>query len=399
MQCLYSLELQSTKYFVNALVGSEDGRMLHVVAISMQYPTYYTTLGLATNAPPEVIRAAYKALTLIYHPEKTLELPASARATHAAVFRNIQRAFDVLKSQNEKAAYDAELERRNGEIDEGISTFHHPCSSTSRFKTAVRLTTPEEKAAMIAQTRQQLDDFRMQRKNRQEEGATMNIAELNSLDRTWRELAEENASDPGMKAYCLIRAYEYQEKIQAREQEHEDWLKNLSKPKTASVAPVRPITPINQDHCPLTPDVPSKSAAAAFPSSPTAPITSIRALRFEASPTPTLSSRTKIRAVDRMRAGEKRTEETQARAIARREKKAQTEAKKQARIEEKAALIHEEKEKQKEKVQEQARLNAERIAKARAKVRVAPMEIGNVHDGVVTLEVSQKLSRMINASN
>jgi len=364
----------------------------------MQSPTYYTTLGLATNAPPEVIRAAYKALALIYHPQKTLQLPASARATHAAVFRDIQEAFDVLKGQNEKTAYDAELDRRNGGTDDGISTFHHPGSSRSRRRMAVKLTTPEEKAAMITQTRQQLDHFRMQSKNRQEEGATISIAELNSLDRTWRELAEENASDPGMKAYCLIRAYEYQEEIQAREQEHEHWLENLSKPKTASVAPARPITPINQDHCLLTPDAPSQSAAAAFPSSPTAPTTSIRTSRFEASPTPTLSSRANICAVDRKRAEEKRAEEAQARVVARREKKARTEATKQAKIEEKAALIRKEKENQKAKAQEQARLNAERIAKARAKVRATPMDIGNVRDGVVALKVSQKLSCMVDAS-
>ncbi|KAI2487216.1 Heat shock protein DnaJ protein [Pyrenophora tritici-repentis] len=357
----------------------------------MQFQTYYTALSLAPNAPPEVIRAAYRALALIYHPDKTLELPASERATHAAVFRNIQEAFDVLRSQNEKVAYDAELERGGGEIDERISTFHHAGSSMSRPGTAMRLTTPEEKAAMIAQTRQQLDHVRMKRKKRHEDEASLNVAELNSLVRIWLELADEIANDPVMKAHCHIRAYEYQEKIQVREQEHEHWLENLSKPKSTSATPVKPTTPTNQGHRLITPDAPSKSATIV-------PI-SAQALRSETRPSPTPSSRTNLRAANRKRAEGKRAEEAQTRAVARREKKAQIEAAKQAKMEERVALVRAEKERQRAKVQEQARLDAERIAKARAKVRAAPIGANDVQNSVIALKASQELSRRVDVSD
>ncbi|CAA9958029.1 DnaJ DnaJ-class molecular chaperone protein [Pyrenophora teres f. maculata] len=364
----------------------------------MQSPTYYTTLGLAPNAPPEVIRAAYKALALIYHPDKTLVLPASERAIHAAVFRNIQEAFDVLSSQNVKAAYDAELERGGGEIDEIISTFHHARSSMSKPRTAVRLTTPEEKGAMIAQTRQQLDRVRMKRKKRHEDEASMNVAELNTLVRIWLELADENANDPVMKAHCHIRAYEYQKKIQAREREHEDWLEDMSKPKTTSATPVRPTTPTSQGHRGVTQDAPFKSTSTEPLSSPNAATISARDLRRETCPLTTPSSRTNVRAADPKRAEERRVEEARARAVARREKKAQTEAAKQARIEEGAALVRTEKDKQRTKVQEQVRLDAERIAKARAKVRATPIGTGDAQDSVFALEASQELSRRVDAS-
>ncbi|EDU40669.1 predicted protein [Pyrenophora tritici-repentis Pt-1C-BFP] len=237
---------------------------------------------------------------------------------------------------------------------------------------------------MIAQTRQQLDHVRMKRKKRHEDEASLNIAELNSLVRIWLELADENANDPVMKAHCHIRAYEYQEKIQVREQEHEHWLENLSKPKSTSATPVKPTTPTNQGHRLITPDAPSKSATIA-------PI-SAQALRSETRPSPTPSSRTNLRAANRKRAEGKRAEEAQTRAVARREKKAQIEAAKQAKMEERVALVRAEKERQRAKVQEQARLDAERIAKARAKVRAAPIGASDVQNSVIALKASQELS-------
>ncbi|RMZ73277.1 type I HSP40 co-chaperone YDJ1 [Pyrenophora seminiperda CCB06] len=354
--------------------------------MNMQSPTYYMTLGLAQDAPPEVIRAAYKALALIYHPDKTLELSAAERATRAAVFRNVQEAYDVLKSQNVKAAYDAELERRNGGVDDELSTFHYPGSFTSRRGTVVRLTTPEEKTAMLTRTRLQLEHLRMQHEKRQEDEASMNIAELNRLERIWRELADENVDDPAMKAYCHIRAYEYQEKIQAREQEHEEWLENLSRPKSPSATRAESTRPTKKNHGPSSPDASAKSAAAAFPSSPIAATISVRNLRYETSLTPMSSSRTNTRAAGRTRAEKKRVEEVQARAEARREKKAQTEAIKQVRLDEKAALVRTEKEKQKAKSQEQARLHSEWIEKARAKVRAAPIQFSTAQHSAATLK-------------
>ena len=158
----------------------------------MQTPTYYATLGLAPNAPPEVIRAAFKALALIYHPDKTFELPAADRAAHGAVFRKIQGAFDVLSNPNMKAAYDAELARHDGNVDEELSTSHHRAPSTPKRKTPVKLTTPEEKGAMVARARQQLEYLRKQRAKRHDDDADMDITELKRVANIWYDLADEN---------------------------------------------------------------------------------------------------------------------------------------------------------------------------------------------------------------
>ena len=50
--------------------------------------SYYDLLGVTCNAPPEVIRAAYKALAQKYHLDKNLGDPEAARmmaAINAAI--------------------------------------------------------------------------------------------------------------------------------------------------------------------------------------------------------------------------------------------------------------------------------------------------------------------------
>ncbi|KAF1829772.1 DnaJ-domain-containing protein [Decorospora gaudefroyi] len=341
----------------------------------MQTPTYYSTLGLAPNAPPEVIRAAYKALALIYHPDKTLELAASDRAAHAAVFRDIQEAFDVLSKPNFKATYDAELARHHGSIDEELSTFHRRDPSTPKRKTAMKLATPEEKEARIATARQQLEYLREQRAKRHGDEAQMDIAELKSVVQIWCDLADENQGDPTMQAHCTIRAHEYLERVAERERQHEKWLRKISTSRHASAMPATPATPERKSLRPTTPNAPEKPTAAATTEPPQTPITTSTTPCRATSPTTTPCSRSQLRVLARKRAIEKRAEEAEARAKARREKKIQIEVSKQAKIEQKAALVRAEKGKQRAKVEQQARQNAERIARARAKVRAAAVDI------------------------
>jgi curved DNA-binding protein CbpA len=344
-------------------------------AADMQSPTYYATLGLAPNAPPEVIRAAYKALALIYHPDKTLELAASDRAAHGAVFRDLQEAFDVLSKPNLKAAYDAELAQHDGNVDNELSTFHYAAPSTPKRKTPVKLTTPKEKEAMVARAGQQLEYLRKQRAKRHDDEANMDIAELKRVADTWCNLADENDADPTIQAHCTIRAHEYLEKIAEREQQHEEWLKQMSKSKHALDTAATPATADTKGRRYLTPNAPEKLSAATrgeVPSTPRA--TKTEAHRPATPPSPTLTSRIDQRTAERKRAAEKRTEEAKARAEIRRASKFQLEAAKQAKVEQKAALVRAEKEKQRAKVEEQARLNAERIARARAKVHATTLK-------------------------
>ena len=64
---------------------------------------HYATLGVATDAEAIVIRAAYKALSQRYHPDKCP--PVERVAAHRRM-SEINRAFDVLSDPALRRAYD-----------------------------------------------------------------------------------------------------------------------------------------------------------------------------------------------------------------------------------------------------------------------------------------------------
>jgi hypothetical protein len=350
----------------------------------MSAATHYTILGLTSTAAPEVIRAAYKALALIYHPDKTLHLPPGDRVSYAAFFRDVQASWDVLGSPALKAAYDAELERHNNNVDAQRSTSQNtsahagPNAATPQRKHSVKLTTPGEKAAARAQARQSLDYLRAKRAALVDVDAQLDVAELKAMVETWKELAEENKADPATHAHCAIRVYEYEQKIADREQQHTEWLLKMSTSKYNQSIPAR--------HGPCSPDAPKKpmasSSTACTRSSDTTRTRSTDPTSSDTSPAPV--SRGTARAKERERANAERAAEAAARTESRTHEKARREALKQAQTEAKTAAVRAEKEKQKLKVELQAQKDAERIAKARAKAGVAPP--GTV-GGVVVAEV------------
>jgi DnaJ-class molecular chaperone len=65
-----------------------------------QIHSHYENLKVARSAPPEVIRAAYKALARIHHPDVNPS-PDSAR-----IMALVNVAFDVLSDPQKKAAHD-----------------------------------------------------------------------------------------------------------------------------------------------------------------------------------------------------------------------------------------------------------------------------------------------------
>lgn len=69
---------------------------------------YYKTLGLNPNAEACVIKAAYRALSKIYHPDK---FDGDEEEAHSKMAK-INEAYDVLKDKNKRKAYDNE--RPNG---------------------------------------------------------------------------------------------------------------------------------------------------------------------------------------------------------------------------------------------------------------------------------------------
>ncbi|MBD1553392.1 J domain-containing protein [Pseudomonas typographi] len=71
--------------------------------------THYDNLKITPNAPPEVIRAAYKALVQKYHPDKH---PGNESA--AKVLRLVNEAYAVLSDPREKARHDAWIRAQPG---------------------------------------------------------------------------------------------------------------------------------------------------------------------------------------------------------------------------------------------------------------------------------------------
>ncbi len=67
----------------------------------MTQPNHYELLGVMRNAPPEVIRGAYKALAQKYHPDKN---PGDAEA--ARMMTALNRAALTLLNEETRRAYD-----------------------------------------------------------------------------------------------------------------------------------------------------------------------------------------------------------------------------------------------------------------------------------------------------
>lgn len=305
----------------------------------MSTRTHYDTMGLARNCSLAVIKAAYKALALEHHPDKTLHLDAFERAEHAAAFRAVQEAYDVIGNETLRVQYDLELDQ-NGKVDLSRSTFHAPPSvRAGKRPTAFRrqssgLTSPPEvKAAVKARIALQLRQIQEIRTQRELEEASMDACTLRQTLGLWKDVAKEHRDDPVLSAHCKAKVQEYEQKLRLREAEHAAWLNNLASPKGG---------------------VPTKPAAQ----------------RSSAWPNPA-SARASTKADERRRAEKKRAEEDAQRAQERMEEKLRRDEIKHAQHKAKAAAVQAEKEKQERLAEEAAAKKAAHIAKVRAKAAPA----------------------------
>jgi len=68
---------------------------------------HYAILGIARDAPPEVVRAAFRVLVQKYHPDRNSDPDAGRRA------EEINIAYSVLKDARQRALYDQQLPPTN----------------------------------------------------------------------------------------------------------------------------------------------------------------------------------------------------------------------------------------------------------------------------------------------
>ena len=66
----------------------------------MEFKDYYSTLGVERGATEDEIRRAYRKLARKYHPDVSKESDAEAR------MRDVNEAYDVLRDQEKRQAYD-----------------------------------------------------------------------------------------------------------------------------------------------------------------------------------------------------------------------------------------------------------------------------------------------------
>ena len=76
-------------------------------------PDYYETLQVSVNADPEIIQAAYRKLSLKYHPDRNYDAGAES------MMKALNQAYEILSDANRRKEYDAS---RNGHKQQHAST-------------------------------------------------------------------------------------------------------------------------------------------------------------------------------------------------------------------------------------------------------------------------------------
>jgi DnaJ-class molecular chaperone len=95
---------------------------------------HYAALGIARDAAPEAVRAAYRALAKKYHPDSSSDKTREALVR----FRQINEAHAILSDQSKRAKYDESLDPASFERREKPARPHSNrgqsekvCSSTT----------------------------------------------------------------------------------------------------------------------------------------------------------------------------------------------------------------------------------------------------------------------------
>lgn len=96
-----------------------------------KFNTHYDNLNVARNSPSEVIRAAYRALSQKYHPDKYHDHREADR-----IMTLINAAYAVLSDPDQRRQHDewiTQQEEKAGEEKRQAETIHVPFDDAARF--------------------------------------------------------------------------------------------------------------------------------------------------------------------------------------------------------------------------------------------------------------------------
>src|SRR5436189_112912 len=81
-----------------------------------QTKNYYSILGVLPTAEPVVIRAAYRALSMKYHPDKW----SGDKATAERMMRELNEAYEVLSDEQLRNEYDGRRKKDGVEFSPNL---------------------------------------------------------------------------------------------------------------------------------------------------------------------------------------------------------------------------------------------------------------------------------------
>jgi DnaJ-class molecular chaperone len=99
--------------------------------------THYDNLGVSRNAPTEVIRAAYKALSQKYHPDKN---PGNAEA--ARIMSIINASYEALIDPARRRQHDLWISKMEGVATQGTSDVRQQSPSSMAKALSAKLLLP-----------------------------------------------------------------------------------------------------------------------------------------------------------------------------------------------------------------------------------------------------------------
>lgn len=99
----------------------------------MESRSYYDVLNVTRDAPPDVVRAAYRVLCQRYHPDR-------ARSPHAtAQMQQINAAYAVIGNRARRRDYDAWLDRGDAASSFAVRTGTVAPDATTRARITRRI--------------------------------------------------------------------------------------------------------------------------------------------------------------------------------------------------------------------------------------------------------------------